>query len=130
MVVMDQNTCMVDVARFFLSFTQTESCGKCVPCRIGTKRMLEILTRITAGDGREGDIELLQEMGQSIKDASLCGLGRAAPNPVLSTIRHFREEYEAHIGTNAVRQACATPSCSLRARIPVLSAATRSATYR
>ncbi len=97
MVVMDQNTCMVDVARFFLSFTQTESCGKCVPCRIGTKRMLEILTRITAGDGREGDIELLQEMGQSIKDASLCGLGQTAPNPVLSTIRHFRDEYEAHI---------------------------------
>ncbi len=97
MVVMDQNTCMVDVARFFLSFTQTESCGKCVPCRIGTKRMLEILTRITRGEGREGDIELLQEMGQSIKDASLCGLGQTAPNPVLSTIRHFREEYEAHI---------------------------------
>ncbi len=97
MVVMDQNTCMVDVARFFLSFTQSESCGKCVPCRIGTKRMLEILTRITKGEGREGDIELLQEMGQSVKDASLCGLGQTAANPVLSTIRHFREEYEAHI---------------------------------
>ena len=97
MVVMDQNTCMVDVARFFLSFTQDESCGKCVPCRVGTKRMLEILTRITKGEGREGDIELLQEMGQSIKDASLCGLGQTSANPVLSTIRHFREEYEAHI---------------------------------
>jgi NADH-quinone oxidoreductase subunit F len=97
MVVMDQNTCMVDVARFFLSFTQSESCGKCVPCRLGTKRMLEILTRITKGEGREGDIELLQEVGQSVKDASLCGLGQTAPNPVLSTIRHFREEYEAHI---------------------------------
>jgi len=97
MVVMDQNTCMVDVARFFLSFTQSESCGKCVPCRLGTKRMLEILTRITKGEGREGDIELLQEVGQSVKDASLCGLGQTAANPVLSTIRHFREEYEAHI---------------------------------
>lgn len=97
MVVMDQNTCMVDVARFFLSFTQDESCGKCVPCRLGTKRMLEILTRISRGDGVEGDIELLQEMGQTIKDSSLCGLGQTSPNPVLSTIRHFREEYEAHI---------------------------------
>jgi NADH-quinone oxidoreductase subunit F len=97
MVVMDQNTCMVDVARFFLSFTQDESCGKCVPCRLGTKRMLEILTRISRGDGVEGDIELLQEMGQSIKDSSLCGLGQTSPNPVLSTIRHFREEYESHI---------------------------------
>ncbi|MGA3174842.1 MAG: NADH-quinone oxidoreductase subunit NuoF [Syntrophorhabdales bacterium] len=97
MVVMDQNTCMVDVARFFLSFTQSESCGKCVPCRLGTKRMLEILTRITKGEGREGDIELLEEVGKSVKDASLCGLGQTSPNPVLSTIRHFREEYEAHI---------------------------------
>ncbi len=97
MVVMDQNTCMVDVARFFLSFTQSESCGKCVPCRLGTKRMLEILTRITKGEGREGDIEMLEEMGKSVKDASLCGLGQTAANPVLSTIRHFREEYEAHI---------------------------------
>jgi NADH-quinone oxidoreductase subunit F len=97
MVVMDQNTCMVDVARFFLSFTQDESCGKCVPCRLGTKRMLEILTRITRGEGMEGDIDLLQEMGQSIKDSSLCGLGQTSPNPVLSTIRHFREEYESHI---------------------------------
>jgi NADH-quinone oxidoreductase subunit F len=97
MVVMDQNTCMVDVARFFLSFTQDESCGKCVPCRVGTKRMLEILTRIVNGEGADGDIELLEEMGRSIKDTSLCGLGQTSPNPVLSTIRHFREEYEAHI---------------------------------
>jgi NADH-quinone oxidoreductase subunit F len=97
MVVMDQNTCMVDVARFFLSFTQSESCGKCVPCRLGTKRMLEILTRITMGEGREGDIELLEEVGNSVKDASLCGLGQTSANPVLSTIRHFRNEYEAHI---------------------------------
>jgi NADH-quinone oxidoreductase subunit F len=97
MIVMDEKTCMVDIARFFLSFTQDESCGKCVPCRIGTKRMLEILTRITKGEGREGDIETLQEMGQIIKDSSLCGLGQTCPNPVLSTIAHFRHEYEAHI---------------------------------
>jgi NADH-quinone oxidoreductase subunit F len=97
MVVMDENTCMVDVARFFLSFTQAESCGKCVPCRIGTKRMLEILTRITQGQGQEGDVELLQEMAKIIKESSLCGLGQTSPNPVLSTINYFREEYDAHI---------------------------------
>ena len=97
MIVMDEKTCMVDVARFFLNFTQDESCGKCTPCRIGTKRMLEILNRITNGEGKEGDIELLQQMGQTIKDSSLCGLGQTAPNPVLSTLKHFREEYLAHI---------------------------------
>jgi NADH-quinone oxidoreductase subunit F len=97
MVVMDDTTCMVDMAKFFLTFTQTESCGKCVPCRIGTKRMLEILTRITAGKGKESDIDLLDELAWDIKDASLCGLGMSAPNPVLSTIRYFRREYEAHI---------------------------------
>ncbi len=97
MIVMDEKTCMVDIARFFLSFTQDESCGKCVPCRIGTKRMLEILTRITKGEGREGDIETLLEMGPIIKDSALCGLGQTCPNPVLSTINQFRHEYEAHI---------------------------------
>ena len=97
MVVMDETTCMVDVARFFLDFTQKESCGKCTFCRIGTKRMLEILTRITEGEGREGDIELLEELSVQIKDNSLCGLGQTAPNPVLTTIRYFRDEYEAHI---------------------------------
>ncbi len=97
MIVMDEKTCMVDVARFFLAFTQDESCGKCVPCRIGTQRMLEILTRITKGQGREGDIELLLDMGRVIKDSALCGLGQTCPNPVLSTIQHFRSEYEAHI---------------------------------
>ncbi|MBI5742031.1 MAG: NADH-quinone oxidoreductase subunit NuoF [Nitrospirae bacterium] len=97
MVVMDDATCMVDMSKFFLSFTQHESCGKCVPCRIGTKRMLEILTRITEGKGREGDIELLLEIGADIKLSSLCGLGQSAPNPVLSTIKFFRDEYEAHI---------------------------------
>jgi NADH-quinone oxidoreductase subunit F len=97
MIVMDEKTCMVDIARFFLNFTQDESCGKCVPCRIGTKRMLEILTRITQGEGREGDIESLLEMGRIIKDSALCGLGQTCPNPVLSTVNHFRHEYEAHI---------------------------------
>lgn len=97
LIVMDEDTCMVDVARFFLEFTQDESCGKCTPCRIGTKRMLEILTRITRGEGREGDIELLQELARNIKASALCGLGQGAPNPVLSTIANFRDEYEAHI---------------------------------
>ncbi|MBW7866252.1 MAG: FAD-dependent oxidoreductase [Candidatus Hydrogenedentes bacterium] len=96
-VVMDEDSCMVDVARFFLEFVQEESCGKCVPCRVGTKRMLEIVTRICNGEGEEGDIEKLEELGKQIKDSSLCGLGQTAPNPVLSTIRHFRNEYEEHI---------------------------------
>ena len=97
LVVMDENTCMVEVARFFMNFTQNESCGKCVPCREGTKRMLEILERIVAGEGRDGDIELLQELGEMISDMALCGLGKTAAGPVLSTIKYFRNEYEAHI---------------------------------
>ncbi len=97
LVVMDASTCMVDIAKFFLTFTQSESCGKCTFCRIGTRRMLEVLERITSGQGRVGDIDLLEELGQHIKAASLCGLGQTAPNPVLSTIKHFRAEYEAHI---------------------------------
>lgn len=97
LVVMDETTCMVDVAKFFLNFTQSESCGKCTPCREGTKRMLEILTRITEGQGREGDIELLESLAKNIKATALCGLGQTAPNPVLSTLRYFRHEYEAHI---------------------------------
>lgn len=97
MVVMDDTTCMVGMAKFFLDFTAKESCGKCVHCRIGTKRLLEILTRITKGQGREGDIELLEELCTGVKDGALCGLGQTAPNPVLSTIRYFRDEYEAHI---------------------------------
>lgn len=97
MVVMDEDSCMVDVARFFLDFVQEESCGKCTPCRIGTKRMLEILTRICEGQGEEQDIDRLLELGQTIKDTALCGLGQTAPNPVLSTIRHFQDEYIAHI---------------------------------
>jgi NADH-quinone oxidoreductase subunit F len=97
LIVMDEDTCMVDLARYFLDFVQDESCGKCTPCRIGTKRMLEIVTRITEGRGKEGDIELLEELGRKIAESALCGLGQTAPNPVLSTIRYFRHEYEAHI---------------------------------
>ncbi len=96
-VVMDEDTCMVDIARFFLDFAQEESCGKCVPCRVGTRRMLEILDNICAGRGRPGDIELLETMAHSVRAGSLCGLGQGAPNPVLSTIKYFRHEYEAHI---------------------------------
>jgi NADH-quinone oxidoreductase subunit F len=97
LIVMDETTCMVDMARYFLEFTQKESCGKCVPCRVGTRHMLDILTRICAGEGREGDVEELERIGQAVKAASLCGLGQTAPNPVLSTIRHFRHEYDEHI---------------------------------
>jgi NADH:ubiquinone oxidoreductase subunit F (NADH-binding)/(2Fe-2S) ferredoxin/ferredoxin len=97
MIVMDEDTCMVDVARYFLDFLSDESCGKCSPCREGIRQMLKILTNITEGKGREGDIELLEEIAVSTGDASLCALGRTAPNPVLSTIRYFRDEYEAHI---------------------------------
>jgi len=97
LIAMDTETCMVDVARFFLDFVQEESCGKCVPCRIGTRRMLEVLERITKGQGREGDIQLLEEMAETCKMTSTCGLGQTAGNPVLSTIRHFRQEYEEHI---------------------------------
>ncbi len=97
LVVMDETTCMVDVAKFFLTFTTSESCGKCTPCREGTKRMLEILERITKGEGRINDIALLEEMAKNIKASSLCGLGQTAPNPVLSTLKYFRHEYEAHI---------------------------------
>ena len=97
LVVMDKDTCMVEVARFFMNFTQNESCGKCVPCREGTKRMLEILERIVEGKGREGDIELLEDLADTVKNTALCGLGKSAPNPVLSTIKSFRSEYEAHI---------------------------------
>lgn len=97
MVVMDESTCMVGMAKFFLDFTALESCGKCVHCRIGTARMQEILTRIVKGEGKTGDIELLEELCEAVKDGALCGLGQTAPNPVLTTIRYFRDEYEAHI---------------------------------
>ena len=97
LVVMDEDNCMVDIAKFFLEFTVDESCGKCTPCRVGIRKMLDILTRITEGKGEEGDIEKLEELAYMVKTNSLCGLGQTAPNPVLSTIRYFRDEYEAHI---------------------------------
>jgi NADH-quinone oxidoreductase subunit F len=97
MIVMDEDTCMVDVARYFLDFTQEESCGKCVPCRIGTRQLVDILTGITQGQGEEGDIEKLEDLAKTIKDGSLCGLGQTAPNPVLTTLQYFKDEYVAHI---------------------------------
>ena len=103
MIVIDEDSCMVNLAKFFLEFTQDESCGKCTPCREGTKRMLEILTRITEGKGKEGDIEKLERLGNMIKKASLCGLGQSAPNPVLSTLKNFREEYVEHINEKKCR---------------------------
>ncbi|MCL4457628.1 MAG: NADH-quinone oxidoreductase subunit NuoF [Nitrospirae bacterium] len=106
MIVLDEDDCMVNVAKYFLQFTQSESCGKCVPCRIGTKRLLEIMDRITKGAGRQGDIELLEKLSSDIKAASLCGLGQTAPNPVLSTIKYFREEYDAHLQGKCPAKAC------------------------
>jgi ferredoxin len=97
LIIMDEKTCMVDVARFFLEFTQKESCGKCVPCRIGTRHMLDILTRICGGQGRPEDLDELERLAKDVTAGSLCGLGRTAPNPVLTTLRYFRDEYEAHI---------------------------------
>ncbi len=97
MIVLDESNCMVNMAKYFIQFTQSESCGKCVPCRVGTKRLLEILERITRGEGKEDDMELLEKLSNGIKSTSLCGLGQTAPNPVLSTLRYFREEYRAHI---------------------------------
>ncbi len=107
MVVMDETTCMVDVAKFFLDFTRKESCGKCTFCRMGTKRMLEILDRITNGQGREGDLEKLEELAYQIKNNSLCGLGQTAPNPVLTTLKYFRDEYEAHL----IHKKCPAKKC-------------------
>ena len=107
MIVMDEDTCMVDMARYFLNFTRDESCGKCNYCRIGTKRMLEILERITNGEGKDGDIELLEELAMKIKDGSMCGLGQTAPNPVLTTLKYFRNEYEDHI----YNKKCTAGSC-------------------
>lgn len=106
LVVMDEDSCMVDVAKFFLNFIQDESCGKCTPCRDGTKRMLELLEKLTAGEGEDGDIEKLEELSSYIKQASICGLGQTAPNPVLSTLDYFREEYEAHLDGNCPAGVC------------------------
>ncbi len=126
LIVMDESTCMVDLARYFLDFVQDESCGKCTPCRVGTKRMLEILNRIAHGLGQKGDIELLQDLGQQIKESALCGLGQTAPNPVLSTIHYFRDEYEAHINDrvcpacvcNALFEAPCSHTCPAGTSVP------------
>ena len=107
MVVMDEDTCMVDIARYFVEFTKSESCGKCAPCRLGTKQMLGILERIASGRGKLDDLELLEEIGTAVKEGALCGLGQTAPNPVLTTIRYFREEYEAHI----IEKRCPAREC-------------------
>jgi NADH-quinone oxidoreductase subunit F len=107
LVVLDDTDCMVDIARFFLSFTQNESCGKCTFCRLGTKRMLDILENLTQGKGKKGDLEELEKLAEWTQKGSLCGLGRTAPNPILSTLKYFREEYEAHL--NGV---CPTGKCT------------------
>ena len=115
LIVMDEDNCMVDIAKFFLEFTVDESCGKCTPCRVGTRRMLEILERITDGRGEDGDIEKLEELANTIKATALCGLGQTAPNPVLSTLRYFRDEYEAHI----YEKRCPAGHCKKLARIVI-----------
>lgn len=97
MIILDEDTCMVDIAKFYLEFTADESCGKCTPCRIGTKRLLQLLTKITEGKGKEEDIAKIEELASHMKQSSLCALGQSAPNPVLSTLRYFRSEYENHI---------------------------------
>ena len=115
MVVMDESTCMVGMARFFLEFTTRESCGKCVHCRLGTRRMLDVLIRITEGEGQPGDIELLEELCAAVKDGALCGLGQTAPNPVQTTIRYFRDEYEAHIN----EKKCPAKECAALLRYSI-----------
>jgi NADH:ubiquinone oxidoreductase subunit F (NADH-binding) len=114
MVVMDEKTCMVDVARYFLDFTEIESCGQCVPCRLGTKQLLDILKDICAGKGRKGDIDLLIELSHSVHGGSVCGLGQTAANPVLTTIRYFRDEFEAHINDKCCSAKVCKPLISYR----------------
>jgi NADH:ubiquinone oxidoreductase subunit F (NADH-binding) len=109
LIVMDTSSCMVDVARFFMEFCMDESCGKCIPCRAGTVQMHDILTRMTRGEGVASDFELLEELAGLLKETSLCGLGLAAPNPVLSTLRHFRHEYDAHVH----RHRCPAGQCKI-----------------
>ncbi len=117
LIVMDEDNCMVDIAKFFLEFTVDESCGKCTPCRVGTRRMLDILEKITDGRGEDGDIEKLEELANTIKATALCGLGQTAPNPVLSTLRYFRDEYEAHI----YQKRCPAGHCKKLARIEIIA---------
>ena len=116
LIVMDEDNCMVDIAKFFLEFTVDESCGKCTPCRIGTKRMLEILNKITKGNGTLEDLDKLEQLAYNIKESALCGLGQTAPNPVLSTLRYFRDEYEAHV----VDKKCPAGVCKALVRYKIL----------
>jgi NADH:ubiquinone oxidoreductase subunit F (NADH-binding) len=125
MVVMDETTCMVEVARYFLSFTQTESCGKCTPCRLGTRQMLEILTRITEGRGSEADIDTLLAIARTVKECSLCGLGQTSPNPVLSTIEYFRDEYDAQASTS-LNMWPTSPPVNIKRRLRLSGSATPS----
>ncbi|MFW5798858.1 MAG: NADH-ubiquinone oxidoreductase-F iron-sulfur binding region domain-containing protein [Planctomycetota bacterium] len=106
LVVLDDTDCMVDIARYFLEFTQKESCGKCVPCRVGTRRMLDVLERLCHGEARQGDLDLLEELAGTIASTSLCGLGQTAPNPILTTLRYFRDEYEAHVEGRCPARRC------------------------
>ena len=115
MIVLDEDDCMVDVAKFFITFCQDESCGKCTPCREGTKRMLEILEKITQGKASQEDVEKLERLANLVRSTSLCGLGRAAPNPVLSTLRHFRNEYDAHVNDLS----CAARKCKALVRYEI-----------
>jgi NADH-quinone oxidoreductase subunit F len=115
LVVMDEDTCMVEVARFFMNFTQNESCGKCVPCREGTRRMLEILEKIVAGKGELSDLDMLEELADTITNTALCGLGKTAANPVVSTLKYFRDEYVEHI----VEKKCRTKNCQALKQIVI-----------
>ena len=115
LIVMDDSKCMVNIARFYLDFTVSESCGKCTPCRVGTKRMLEILTKICDGKGEEEDLEKLEVLAENIKKASVCGLGQTAPNPVLSTMKYFKDEYRAHV----IDHSCETMECKAMAKIAI-----------
>ena len=115
MIVMDDRTCMVDMARFFMDFIQDESCGKCTPCREGTRRMLEILEKITHGKGEPSDLDLLRELSAMIKESALCGLGQTGPNPILSTMQYFMDEYEAHI----LEKRCPAKRCAALVRFEV-----------
>lgn len=124
LVVMDEDTCMVEVARFFMNFTQRESCGKCVPCREGTKRMLEIVERIVGGQGRPEDLDLLEELADTVKNTALCGLGKTAANPVTSTLRYFRDEYEAHVS----EKRCPARVCQKMKRFEIDAAQCRGCT--
>jgi NADH:ubiquinone oxidoreductase subunit F (NADH-binding) len=116
LIVLDDETCMVDIARFFMEFTQDESCGKCTPCRIGTRRILEILNKICEGKGEEGDLEALEHLCKEIKTTALCGLGQGAPNPIETILRHFRDEYEAHI----VEKRCPAKVCKSLIRYEIM----------